>query len=193
MAEKRKIQELNRIPIPTAMLNSLNLKVGDDIHLACDEDRIYLAKRQDKLPRMMALFNSGQGTSSTGLVAASSIPKIVHRAAVNYTDLEQGKTLTQKTIILCLCGKEIVLEEGHLVDQRGAPLCPTCSARILGSTFKVLKSGTYCGNKLKKGDIVYRYMGAAYGCISQDGIAVTKKEDTGPFFEVPVNSLGVIK
>lgn len=44
--------------MPTAMLSSLNLKEGDDVLLTCDEDRIYLAKNKDKLPKMVALFST---------------------------------------------------------------------------------------------------------------------------------------
>jgi len=50
-----------------------------------------------------------------------------------------------------------------------------------------------CGwlNKdMKKGDIVYRYYGCTYGCIGPKGIAVSIKEGTTPFFEIPLDSIG---
>lgn len=124
---KQKVQKLNRIAIPKQMAETLHIKSGANIYLAADDDRIYLAKRKDKLPRMMALFES----SSTSLVGALPSPKTSRPLAVNYTDLEHGKKLAQKTIVLCQCGNEIVLEKGHMVDHKGAPLCDACSVRIL--------------------------------------------------------------
>ncbi len=49
-----------------------------------------------------------------------------------------------------------------------------------------------CGwlNKsLKKGEIVYRYMGNTFGCISSDGVAVSIEKDKKPFFELPENAV----
>ena len=40
----------------------------------------------------------------------------------------------------------------------------------------------------KKGDIVYRYNGCTYGCISPLGIAITLKEGKTPFYEIPILS-----
>ena len=37
----------------------------------------------------------------------------------------------------------------------------------------------------KKGEIVYEYNGATYGCLSSDGSAFTLKSGKGPFFELP--------
>lgn len=42
---------------------------------------------------------------------------------------------------------------------------------------------------LLKGTVVYEYGGCTYGCISSNGIAVTKKPDKAPFFEVPLDAI----
>jgi hypothetical protein len=45
-------------------------------------------------------------------------------------------------------------------------------------------------NNLNTGDMVYRFPGCTYGCISPDGIAVTlSSEGKTPFFEIPENSV----
>lgn len=38
---------------------------------------------------------------------------------------------------------------------------------------------------LKKGKVVYLYTGQTFGCVSDDGVAITRKPDKTPFFEVP--------
>jgi hypothetical protein len=43
----------------------------------------------------------------------------------------------------------------------------------------------------KKGEIVYKYFSATYGCISS-GIAVTEVENEHPFFEIPQGSFKLI-
>lgn len=42
---------------------------------------------------------------------------------------------------------------------------------------------------LKKGMEVYIYHGVTYGCVQPTGIAVTKKPDETPFFEVPRDAI----
>lgn len=42
---------------------------------------------------------------------------------------------------------------------------------------------------VKAGDVVYRFDGYTYGCISPGGIAVTMEPDKHPFFEVPAISV----
>lgn len=41
----------------------------------------------------------------------------------------------------------------------------------------------------KKGEIVYEYSGATYGCISWHGTAFTLVEGETPFFELPNNAV----
>lgn len=41
----------------------------------------------------------------------------------------------------------------------------------------------------KKGEIVYEYSGATYGCISLHGTAFTLVEGETPFFELPNNAV----
>jgi len=42
----------------------------------------------------------------------------------------------------------------------------------------------------KKGDIVYKFYGATYGCISPNGIAITEDSNGGnPFIELPRDAL----
>jgi hypothetical protein len=41
----------------------------------------------------------------------------------------------------------------------------------------------------KKGEKVYSYGGATYGCISNDGTACCLIEGEDPFFELPENAL----
>ncbi len=50
-----------------------------------------------------------------------------------------------------------------------------------------------CGEEFKKGEIVYRYPGCTYGCISQDGIACSRIYDETPFIEIPKEVLEPIK
>jgi len=45
----------------------------------------------------------------------------------------------------------------------------------------------------EKGDVVYRYTGCTYGCISEGGVAVTRSPDQNPFFQVPMDALEEIK
>lgn len=40
----------------------------------------------------------------------------------------------------------------------------------------------------KKGEVVYEFDGYTYGCIG-DGIAVSKKPSTNPFFEIPYDAI----
>jgi len=44
-----------------------------------------------------------------------------------------------------------------------------------------------------KGTIVYPFYGCTYGCISDNGIAVSLISDVNPFFELPLNSLEKIE
>jgi len=48
---------------------------------------------------------------------------------------------------------------------------------------------SWLGQTYKKGDIVYSYGGATYGCISREGWAFTLIEDKTPFFELPTNAV----
>lgn len=41
----------------------------------------------------------------------------------------------------------------------------------------------------KKGEVVYRYTGATYGCIGS-GVPVTEQEGVEPFFEIPADAVG---
>ena len=41
----------------------------------------------------------------------------------------------------------------------------------------------------KKGEIVYEYIGATYGCISPTGLAVTAVRDQAPFVELPIKAI----
>jgi len=41
----------------------------------------------------------------------------------------------------------------------------------------------------RKGDIVYSYGGATYGCITEQGAAFTKEDGIPPFFELPSDSV----
>jgi hypothetical protein len=43
-----------------------------------------------------------------------------------------------------------------------------------------------------KGEIVYGYSGATYGCISAHGIAITEKPRKEPFLELPRDSLELV-
>jgi hypothetical protein len=45
---------------------------------------------------------------------------------------------------------------------------------------------------IKKGTEVYKYYNHTYGCISPNGIAVSKEHGEIPFFELPRNALQVI-
>lgn len=45
----------------------------------------------------------------------------------------------------------------------------------------------------EKGDVVYRYVGYTYGCISEDGVAVTRLPDQHPFLQLPMDALEEIK
>lgn len=47
---------------------------------------------------------------------------------------------------------------------------------------------------VKKGEILYGYSGVTYGCISSNGLAVTRSKRGGPpFFEVPNNAIERIR
>lgn len=54
------------------------------------------------------------------------------------------------------------------------------------------KEKGYSDEKIKKGDIVYRFYGQTYGCIA-DGEACSKEEGENPFFEMPLDSIEEIK
>ena len=41
----------------------------------------------------------------------------------------------------------------------------------------------------KNGDIVYKFNGATYNCISENGIACSEKLNENPFFELPLDSI----
>lgn len=47
----------------------------------------------------------------------------------------------------------------------------------------------YSGAPINPGTPVYRYDGHTYGCISQDGVAVSFEDGQTSFFEVPANSV----
>jgi len=42
---------------------------------------------------------------------------------------------------------------------------------------------------LPEGTVVYEYSGYTYGCISDNGIAVSNEPDSSPFYEVPADSV----
>jgi len=64
-----------------------------------------------------------------------------------------------------------------------------------GIILRELKEGTdssdnYSTQKKKKGDKVYRFSGVIYGCISEEGVAVTDNIEGGfPFYEIPKNAV----
>ena len=39
-----------------------------------------------------------------------------------------------------------------------------------------------------KGEELFQYYGATYGCITPDGVAVTEQPDQTPFFEMPLDA-----
>ncbi len=47
------------------------------------------------------------------------------------------------------------------------------------------------GDKLvaNAGEIVYEFTGATYGCISPDGLACSREDGVGPFFEIARTNL----
>ena len=45
----------------------------------------------------------------------------------------------------------------------------------------------------EKGDMVYEYTGATYGCVSDNGVAVTRVPDQTPFIEIPEDALEEVK
>lgn len=47
------------------------------------------------------------------------------------------------------------------------------------------KECNWLDRKFKKGELVYSYSGATYGCISYNGSAFTLVEGETPFFELP--------
>jgi hypothetical protein len=48
----------------------------------------------------------------------------------------------------------------------------------------------YAGRDVKKGEVLYLYMGFTYGCIDTTyGIACTFEPDKPPFFEFPLNAI----
>jgi hypothetical protein len=47
----------------------------------------------------------------------------------------------------------------------------------------------WLNSDLPKGKIVYRYAGATYGCIGWNGVAVSDKPDSTPFYEVPASAV----
>lgn len=51
------------------------------------------------------------------------------------------------------------------------------------------RAGAYKEDCVKAGDIVYAFYGVTYGCISDNGIAVTLVPDKHPFFEVPKDAV----
>lgn len=65
MIFKQKIQALNRIAIPTAMMNDLNLSLGDEIYLTSDGERIYISPIKEKIPKLMAVFERSTGAILT--------------------------------------------------------------------------------------------------------------------------------
>jgi hypothetical protein len=46
---------------------------------------------------------------------------------------------------------------------------------------------------LSLGDIVFKFTGFTYGCISTYGVAVTRVPEKGPFFEIPLAGLQKIE
>ena len=59
--------------------------------------------------------------------------------------------------------------------------------------YRILHDITCFEDEFKKGDIVYRYSGCTYGCISNEGIACTIKKDETPFIEIPKEELEEIE
>lgn len=45
----------------------------------------------------------------------------------------------------------------------------------------------------KAGEVVYRFDGATYGCISPVGLACSRIDGVGPFFEVSYENLRPVK
>ena len=44
-----------------------------------------------------------------------------------------------------------------------------------------------------KGEEVFEYTSRTYGCISPNGIACSEKDDETPFFELPKDSIKIVK
>lgn len=43
--------------------------------------------------------------------------------------------------------------------------------------------------RINPGRTVFKYSGCTYGCISEEGIAVSDKSDETPFYEVPFDAV----
>lgn len=46
--------------------------------------------------------------------------------------------------------------------------------------------------EFKKGETVYKYSGATYGCISWGGVACCEQPNSTPFFEMPNDALELV-
>lgn len=57
MLFKQKIQVLNRVTLPGAIMESLDLHHGDMVYITSDGERIYISPEKEKMPRLMAVFN----------------------------------------------------------------------------------------------------------------------------------------
>ncbi len=49
--------------------------------------------------------------------------------------------------------------------------------------------GSYADKDYFKGDIIFKYSGCTYGCVSDDGMAMCEIEGEGPFFQMPRDAL----
>jgi uncharacterized Fe-S cluster-containing MiaB family protein len=54
------------------------------------------------------------------------------------------------------------------------------------------ESENYSGRAIQKGEIVFRYRGCTYGCISSEGVACTFAPDVEPFFEIPSDAIRIV-
>lgn len=98
MFSKQKIQALNRIVIPTAVMNDLNLSPGDEIYVTSDGERVYISPSKEKIPRLMAVFERNTGTLLTRGnyqpltdTKFKPITKLPYKKTINPELIEEGQ------------------------------------------------------------------------------------------------------
>lgn len=47
----------------------------------------------------------------------------------------------------------------------------------------------YSGRAVAAGEVLYKYFGATYGCVSPAGVALTQEPGQTPFFEFPWDAI----
>ena len=58
---------------------------------------------------------------------------------------------------------------------------------VLKAEYKWLK------RDFKKDEILYLFEGATYNCISKNGLPLSEKRNTNPFFEIPKDAVAAVK